>query len=365
MKWKFGNVPDWVLLLLTGIALVFFVALEKSKSPRKDKYFDLKLEAASLGLRAMSVLKDKRMEMGIPIDPFNDPNSTGLIGHPFSLITTKRGDLVSKWTSLNPNFAALVVEHLKELHLKKGDYVAVAFTGSFPGINIAVLSALKTLELKPVIITSLSSSSFGANDPRFTWLDMESALYEAGIFPWKSTAASLGGEDDMARELSPEGRKLLEDAIKRNGIPYLNPRNLNESIRKRMEIYKRESGNSIKAFINVGAGAASLGRIQVESANIPFGILRKHDMLRFPNSLMKEMTYLGVPALNYLNIQHMARKVGLKIAPLPLPAPGEGKLFVREKYSVTLATVLSVILAFLLFFVVRFDLTKFLSQKRS
>lgn len=365
MNWKFGNVPDWILLLLTGIALVFFVALEKSKAPRKDRYYELKLEASSLDLRAMTALKKKRIELGVPIDPFNDPNSTGLIGHPFSLITTKRGDLTSKWTSLNPNFAALCVEDLKKLHLKEGDHVAVAFTGSFPGINIAVLSALKTLKLKPVIITSLGSSSFGANDQRFTWLDMESALFKANIFPWRSAAASLGGEDDIARELSPEGRKLLEDAVERNGMRYLKPKNLNESIEKRLEIYRKELGDSIRAFINVGAGEASLGRITFESKEIPFGILKRHDMFRFPHSLMREMAQIGVPAINYLNIQEIAKKEGLKIAPLPLPPPGEGKLFIREKYSVALASILSVVLAFLLFFVVRFDLSKFLSQRRS
>ncbi len=365
MKWKFGNVPDWVLILLAVVSLGFFIALEKSKAPRKEPYYDLKLRAARLDLEAQKVLKEKRMKLGIPIDPINDPNSTGLIGHPFSIITTEKGDLISKWTSLDPNFAALVVDHLKRLNLKDGDYVAVAFTGSLPGINIAVLSALKTLNLKPIIITSLGSSSFGANDPRFTWLDMESALYEKGIFPWKSVAASLGGEDDLARELSPEGRDLLVRAIERNGVRFIEPTNLEEGIRRRVDIYIRESNNSIRAFINVGRGAAALGRVVSEGREVPHGVLSRHDMFLFPNSVMRKMADMGVPALNYINIQSLARKTGLKIAPIPLPAPGEGKLFVREKYSVGLAAVLATILAFLLFFVVRFDLTKYLSQKRS
>jgi len=75
---------------------------------------------------------------------------------------------------------------LMESELKKNDVVAVAFTGSLPGLNIAVLSALQTLNLKPLVITSVGASNWGANDPYFTWLDMERLLYDAEIFNYRS-----------------------------------------------------------------------------------------------------------------------------------------------------------------------------------
>ena len=153
----------------------------------------------------------------------------------------------------NPNFAAVVVEMLKEAGLEKNDIVAVAFTGSLPGLNIAVHSALQTLKLKPIIITSVGASNWGANDPYYTWLDMESALFKGGIFENKSIAASIGGGLDRGRGLSPEGRQLIVDAIERVGIEFINEEHLEGSIQKRIEIYnKHRKKNNIKAFINVG-----------------------------------------------------------------------------------------------------------------
>ena len=99
-----------------------------------------------------------------------DPNETALIGQDITPITTDRGYIEAKLTSINPNFAAVIVDMLKESDIQENDIVDVAFTGSFHGLNIAVLSALQILHLKPLVITSLGASNWGANDPYFTWL---------------------------------------------------------------------------------------------------------------------------------------------------------------------------------------------------
>jgi hypothetical protein len=49
----------------------------------------------------------------------NDPNRSGLIGEKYSLITTDRGDLTAKLTTLNPNISAIIVEFFKKANLKK------------------------------------------------------------------------------------------------------------------------------------------------------------------------------------------------------------------------------------------------------
>ena len=90
--------------------------------------------------KAMSILKNHRMEESVFIDIENDPNETGLVGSPFSLITTDEGDLDSKLTTLDPNFSAVMVELMYQLGLKDGDTIAVLMTGSMPGANIAVLT---------------------------------------------------------------------------------------------------------------------------------------------------------------------------------------------------------------------------------
>ncbi len=91
--------------------------------------------------------------------------------------------------------------------------------------------------MKPIIITSVGASNWGANDPYYTWLDMEKVLFKEGIFENKSVAASIGGGLDRGRGLSPEGRQLIVDAIERNGIEFINEEHLESSIQKRIEIY--------------------------------------------------------------------------------------------------------------------------------
>ena len=86
-------------------------------------------------LDAMQLLKNYRMEEGVFVDIENDPNETGMVGSPFSLITTDEGDLDSKLTTLDPNFSAVVVDLMTQLNLQKNDTVAVLMTGSMPGAN--------------------------------------------------------------------------------------------------------------------------------------------------------------------------------------------------------------------------------------
>ncbi|MEZ5145840.1 MAG: poly-gamma-glutamate system protein [Bacteroidales bacterium] len=180
------------------------------------------MEAATLSAEAAYSIKQYRLNKGIFVDEVNDPNQTALIGQEYTLITTDRGYIDSKLATTNPNFAAMIVQLLKEAGVEKGDQVAVAFTGSFPALNISVRwQPSKPLQIKPVIITSVGASNFGANDPYFTWLDMESYLYDAGVFHNKSVAASIGGGFDLGRGLSPEGRNLIENAIHRNKVDFI------------------------------------------------------------------------------------------------------------------------------------------------
>ena len=55
--------------------------------------------------------------------------------------------LDAKLTTLDPNFAAGMVELMDQLGLQKNDTVAVLVNGSMPGANMAVLSALKAMEV--------------------------------------------------------------------------------------------------------------------------------------------------------------------------------------------------------------------------
>jgi poly-gamma-glutamate system protein len=248
-------------------------------------------------------------------------------------------------TSTNPNFSAVVVDMLKEAGLEKNDVVAVAFTGSLPGINLAVHSALQTLKLKPIIITSVGASNWGANDPFYTWLDMEKVLFEAGIFKNKSIAASIGGGLDRGRGLSPEGRQLLVNAVQRNKVRFINEEFLENSIQSRIAVYDSlKKKDQIKAFINVGGGISSIGSTE-NVQFIPSGLSNTLPMKNFPTrGVIIRMAEKNIPIIHLLNINQLAHQYGLPISPSPLPQPGEGEIFIQKRYSVILTTVLTVFL---------------------
>ena len=134
--------------------------------------YDIKINAAMKMQESMKMLKNIRMEKGVFIDIENDPNETGLVGSQFSLITTDEGDLDAKLTTLDPNFAAAMVELLTRANLTSGDTIALMLTGSLPGANMAMLIACKAMDIYPFIISSIGASQWGANDPEMTWLDL-------------------------------------------------------------------------------------------------------------------------------------------------------------------------------------------------
>ncbi len=343
-----------VLGILTILALLAFIAVENSKMEVKQKWYNEKVEAAKLSQLAAQQIKEYRLNKGIFIDAINDPNQTALIGQEFTLISTDRGYVDSKLSTTNPNFAAIVVQLLKEAGLNKNDHVAVAFTGSFPAINISVLAALETLHLKPIIITSVGASNYGANDPYFTWLDMENVLYKSNIFHSRSVAASIGGGFDVGRGLSPEGRNLIEKAIERNDVEFINEKYLENSITRRLEIYEEHSdGEPIKAFINVGGGIASLGNT-INGKLIPPGLTENLPLKNFPvHGVIIQMGQKGIPIIHLLNINKLLTKFGLPYNPVPLPEPGDGGIFVEKKYNlivVFFATLFMVSVVVLVYF---------------
>ncbi|MBK6335610.1 MAG: poly-gamma-glutamate system protein [Betaproteobacteria bacterium] len=90
--------------------------------------------------------------MDIAIDPTTDPSQSGLIGIDYSDLTTTLGDLRAKQLSVQPAFAALIVTWLKDAGVRRGDRVALSLTGSFPGLNIAALSACEAMGLEALVI---------------------------------------------------------------------------------------------------------------------------------------------------------------------------------------------------------------------
>ena len=330
------------LVLLSALSLICFIISINIRTIDVSGSYDQKVKAAELMHKAMEVLKNSRMESGVFIDIENDPNETGLVGSPFSLITTDEGDLDSKLTTLDPNFSAAIVDLMTELKLKSQDTIAVLMTGSMPGANIAVLTACKALGLYPISITSIGASQWGANQVDFTWLDMEKILFENDLIPLRSIAASIGGRNDMGRLLSPAGRKIITENISYHEIPIIRNNRLAENIKHRMDIYSAvDRIANYKAIINVGGGVASLGT-SFNLKLLPPGVVLRPDISNIGRpggieGVFSKFLNSNVPGLHILNIRPLTEQFKMPFAPIPVPEIGSGSLYADERYNIWVA----------------------------
>ncbi len=328
-------------LFLTGMAEV---------TRRLEAKPDLasKMAAATRTVRCFEAIRQFRLGGDVPVDRENDPEESGLIGQEFTLITTDRGVLEAKITTINPNFAALFIEYFEELDLKPGDVVAIGMTGSFPALNISALVAAEEFGLRPLTIASVGASMWGANDPAFTWLDMEALLRERGLLHTRSLAASLGGSNDRGRGLSPLGRKLLADAVARNGVPLISEPTLEDAVARRIALVdSAASPRRVRAYVNIGGSSASIGN-QLNGALIRPGINRQLRSYNWTQrGVLHHYARRGVPVVHVLGVEEIALAHGFPIAPEATPAVGEGRMFHEEVYD--LRIVVPAFLTFLVF----------------
>lgn len=356
MKRREGKISIISLLIVTAITIGLMIVELNSKTKVEARYYVEKIDAARTAQHAFGIIKERVIEIGMPIDRINDPNETGLIGLQYSPITTERGDLEAQLTSTNPNFAALIVEFLRKSKVQRGDTAAVVLTGSYPNLNIAVLSAIKTLGLHPVIITSLSSSMWGANFPQLTYLDWETLLIASNIFDYKSALASLGGEDDLGRGLSPAGREMIVDAAQRNNVLLLEANDLDDAISKKMNLY--DTSGSMRVFINAGERTTCLAGLETDN-----GVISGYS-IKTGQGLVARFSKRGINVINLTDIEKLALENDLPPAPIPLPEPGEGRLFHEYKYSVTMAIIAFLILTVILVLVLRYDIDYYLKRSK-
>ena len=323
-----------VLVPVAALTLGSFFYVEEGLRIVPSPWFDDMLRASETSLAAARAVKRHRLERGAFVDAVNDPAETALIGQEYTQITTDRGYLEAKLVSTNPNFAAVVVDMLRELEIDRGDCVAVAMTGSLPALNLSTLAALETLETRPVLISSVGASNYGATDPYFTWLDMEALVAEQGILATRSQAASLGGGNDTGRGLSPKGRELLRAAIERNGIVLLAEERLEASILERVRIYRDHCApESIAAYVNVGGGVASLGH-SVNAELLPLGASRFLPPRNFPmRGALLRLAADGVPVVQLSHVRRLRDRYGLGSVDDSLPPPGQGRVYGALRYS--------------------------------
>lgn len=343
------------LILLSVLAVGLYLVAAYSFVEIKSDHHDEKLAAVNLMQSYLDALQDEIHARGIEIDPINDPFQTGLIGHRLSAITTDRGLLSEKQAAINPNIAAIFVDELSRA--KQGDKIAVGITGSNPAVNLALYAAITVLELDPVIITSLSSASYGANREELTWLDMESILKDRGLLDFGSRYASLGGSEDLGVGLSDNGLAMLKNAMQRNGVPLLAGANLNENVDLRMAAYHELLGGQkrYRMFVNIGGGLANVGS-EPNARLIPEGLNTKLAERNFEKEgVMMKMAKNNVPVLHVRRILRWARDYQLNLAVDHRPVPGEGAVFSSTIHNVTVASICLALLILAIIAVIIFD----------
>jgi len=333
-KIDFPSSKNRLIFWLFLLSLAFFL-LAKIIPSREASFLREKMRAASRVMsEAMAAIRECREAKDLPIDPATDINITGIIGLKSSPFTTTLGSLPAKRTSANPNFAGLMIFLLRKAGVDHGDTIAVGASGSFPALLLAVLSAARTMELKPLVFLSLGASQWGANRPEFHLLHMRACLQEHGTLSFQPVGVSIGGDQDNGKDMREEGRTLLLKDIRDSGLPVLSDGGLKANVESRMELYlQKAAGRPIKAFVNIGGSWANLGT-DSSILHLKPGLGK---ILRFPpedrQGVVHAMAALDIPVIHLLFVNGLVQKYGLSWDPVPLPRPGEEELYrqVAEK----------------------------------
>ena len=261
-----------ILLALFNVSMVF-IARNSFQIIKKQGY-DEKIKAVELMRDAIKKIENNFSEDLLGLE------SSGITTSVLDSMNQKRQ--LAKEISLHPNYAAMVVDMLYTFsnfdQNFKDQKLAISMTGSYPGLNLAVLSACKALEINPVIISSLGASSWGANRENMHWGLIEDFLLQSKIFPFKSSAYSIGGDFDVGYELNSIDRKKLIEYLESNfesdqiiNYKYFNTLKTNKKLSKSklnnmlassINERKQKFGDlaSYDLYINIGGGAASLGQ---------------------------------------------------------------------------------------------------------
>ncbi|MGE3841337.1 MAG: poly-gamma-glutamate system protein [Vicinamibacterales bacterium] len=247
----------------------------------------------------------------------NDPDRAALIGDELTPLVTTLGHLEAKWLSTDSRWASALVRELNAHGVEHGDVVAASFSGSFPGLNLSLMAACKALGVQLVAVSSVTASTWGANEPGFTWPEMEVLVVRAGVLPAASVAIGIGGSRDAGRDLEADAqalaRRIQGDAARQLQAHALNTVTLDEAIVARMDAYDRAlAGRRPAAYVNIGGNHASLGGARADLRHAEGW----HHGAGSASAATAEGTIAifrgrGVPALNLLNVVSLAREWGV------------------------------------------------------
>jgi len=290
------------LLALAAVSAALWFCSGGGLSVREQKLMSSVREAQDF-------LYDLRVRGGSEFERSDDPYRTGFIGLEWSPLSTTLGALPAKRTACDPRWSVVVRRWMESLNVQPGDCVAVYSSSSFPGMAFNVLRALESLDVQPLFVVSLGSSTWGANDPRFPWPVLERSLRAAGFLRTQAYAYTPGGGCDLGGGIPEDAMMTLRAAADANRVPLVVKSSLEEVVQWKMELLAQHHA---KALISIGGSESNLG-----SGN---DILRLSPGLhRFGHAgsgVIGRALKAGYPVVHLLNIKGLAAATGV-----PFDAP--------------------------------------------
>ena len=311
-------------ILILSITLVLLII---SAQTVVSDDFQTKLDAAHIMQACMDQIKQYKAEMGIQIAE-EDIHQTGLIGDEFTSITTTVGVLEAKRTTANADMAAVAVQMLTEAGIKRGDTVGAAFSGSFPGMNLAFLSAAEAMGLDLVYTASVGASMYGANQQALTFPDMLQHLIQNGILSQYPAALSLGGDGDCGLNMDPDAAMEIRKRLEGYGYPFIYIENYKENINERLTIYDQYD---IRCFVGVGGNVTTTGEGEND---LPYGVVLPKEpyVIDSESGLLEHYLARGLPVIHVLNMKELVAQYGLAYDPQILPEQGTSAIYMHTQY---------------------------------
>ncbi len=199
-----------VLTAVLAIVTIHHIALAQEYTEAQIDSMARRAEATVL--KAYNCIWEYRVKNGIA-DTSRDPRHTGVIGVEWTVLTTTVGYEDAKELSTRSGWASWLVRELAHRGLWRRANVAVSLSGSFPGLNIAVLAALQELGADVSGICSIGASSYGANELGLSYPEMERMLREEKILKVGCGAVSLGGTGDHGAEFDGYALERAMEAV--------------------------------------------------------------------------------------------------------------------------------------------------------
>ena len=319
-----------ILYLLTVAVLLLGLSISMVLSGQhtvKSEYYEVQVQAAQQMERCMQAVREYKQELGIPMIE-EDIHRTGLIGQSYTEITTTLGALEAKRTTAWPDMAALCVRLLHEAGVRAGDTVGAGFSGSFPGMNLAMITACESMGVTLKCIPSVGASTYGANDPELTFPEMMCLLKRDGWITTEVAVATMGGGDDVGREMPGETVAAIQSRLKELGVSIVELPEFSENLSWREEYY-----GPIDCFVAVGGNVTSLGRTE-DSVSLGQGVLKSDRTMRLAegSGLVQRYCAAGTPVINLLNIKFLVAEYGLPYDSVEWPEIGQSAVYLVTSY---------------------------------